>query len=358
MANRHIISGNERVSLVAEQEFWTLTHDLLVKDFFDIHRNVTFVMWPEGGLLSTNWRSIYFPYSSTQRARSQNQFGNIHWICHYQLEGIEHTDDYFLVATGQTLKLHVAKRIAELILNGNVQNGDDAIALINQWQIASTNESDWDMQFHNKPIGAPYPWSIVNGLRFLGASEPLTMEHVISKRFATGQFIELLNLWQLRKQWETTNPEWQTVLTQPRISTARHETVRDDIVRRLVFIHTAASMYARSIPLMQGAHHVNTNDAPSHGSIRHMIVLRIRELWPAVYAATKHLLPMTIQRRIQATIMKNAIAAVPVASESSLTTEEIAAHNLIAPKKSKIVIPDDDASDSLLALDNSDSEEK
>lgn len=348
MANRHVISAHERASLASEQPYWARVHHLLLKDLFEHRKEISFVLWPstnpgvtdrvshsgQASIIDSDPRNLYISYNSTAAMRKLNGFGGLHWLCHYQVEATaDRLDDYFLIASAGTVKLNIAGQLADLIRNADASSADDAIRLIEEWRNAESRYNGWDMQFHNQILGKPSAWSVVNGFRVVKGIDLPTMHDVFDERISLIKQLEIGDLTGYIRFWLENNPRFLNLTQAPIIPAADHVSIRDNIVQRLMFIHATASMYDRAIPLEQGQRHVTASDAPSHGSVRTALILRIQQLWPHVHAECMHLLPTTTQQRISRSIIAEAVGRV------SQPEPHVAKHESSA--KQRVVIPDD-----------------
>jgi len=314
MANRQIISVGEREALAAESTYWQAMERYLIKDSGQREGNFMLIQASEGPvpphiqnhgedepLLQQLW------HDSLNDIRKRDLVGNFHWGALYQVD----QRFYALFASSNPVSIKLDEQLQAEIRG--VFSIEEAKERLDAFALAQkAMDSGWDFAFHNRSIGKPNPWTWVNGIKLDQATDYGVAADMLLRFLDVSRADGILTL----KHWFAENAIHPAEYC---IAKADHAAFRDDLIQRLVYIHTCRSMWLRTIPRQIGQRHVTANDAPTYGGIRPRIILRIKQLWPKAHEACRHFLPTSTQRKLQQAVIE---ASIPRGAFQTGTTIE------------------------------------
>lgn len=332
MANRQIVSSPEREALAAESNFWKSVESGLLKAGAPSDR----VYQMESGPIPLHRMTPVPEYlgiknlyvDSLAAFRHTQGCGHVHWAAAWHV--IPDSPDesprlYILLATAQPVQRSLDAMLTQVIMGS--RSLDDAMSRMETFRAQQAAlESEWDVTFLNQSFGLPNPWTWLSGF---WVQNPEGIDSAVLKFL--GVSLESATLYD--RAWTQTPNDYITAIRR-----AEHESYRKEVAQRLIFAHTARSMWLRTMPRQIGVRHQTTNDAPSHNSVRVLLILRIKKLYPTIYEVARHFLPTTTQGRITNVRINEAIATAQGTPPSNVLTLNLPERKGIV-KKAPIVIP-------------------
>lgn len=307
MANRQVISPNERLALQQEDAFWTELDLVLGRQIAQQFSSLLFTVWsrndpvhiPTDHPFTERLRDIQIQASAMADLAKMLGAGAIHWIAGHRLpNGL-----LLLIATQKPMRSHIDDELIDVI-RGSV-SVQEAIERLTLWQSHPRSDTGFDPTFQNQGFGKPMPWSYVHAYRIPDLAQ---MNNSASNAFPIAMGTLGVHYAGYHNIFEGVSEAYM----RPRDGTQVDSAYLQTMITMLLYRHTARSMFIRGVPVAQGQRHVTANDAPSHSSLRHLIILRIRELWPDLYDECRDLLPIPIQRKLKSALTRSVITGEPV----------------------------------------------
>lgn len=310
MANQQVIAPSERKALAQESNFWKAFAAALIHDSFYKGHEIRPLgaLWLANGNPIPNLKDedqignqgfrLYHP--AFHEFRGYYKSGNLHWLFMWN-DGRRRR---CLLASSQPINIELDSILqAKLVGVKSIAEAHEILERFDQEQ--SQNPDGFNFGFMNQPFGKPFPWSWIHEINV-----PQGMSREESISWFTGFFmlppaekIMYARLWDLRNPFHD--------LTESPFT-------RQQIIERCIYAHTAHSMHLRSTPRQIGQRHIEVNDAPSHGTTRALMILRLKELFPETYAQCSYLLPNTARQRIQRTLIEQSIPGITKKSIEAL----------------------------------------
>lgn len=332
MVNRQIVSTPEREALASESNFWKSAEQHLLKAGAPSDRIYQLESGPiplhRLTPIPSHLGLKYLYVDSLVGFRKEQGCGNIHWVTTWNVvpdSPSESTKLYILLATAQPIHRSLDAVLTQLIQGS--RSLDDAMSRMETFRAQQAAiESEWDITFLNQSYGRPSPWTWLSGF---WVSNPEGIDESVLKFL--GISLESAGLY--NRLWPETSNDYVTA-----VHRADHEEYRKTIAQRLIFAHTARSMWLRTMPRQMGVRHQTTNDAPSYGLTRVLIMLRIKDLYPDAYEIARHFLPTTTQRKLMNARVRHAIGTAQ--GETGDALSDVLPIRKVLPKKPDIAIPD------------------